>query len=140
VTPDELLLEGLLRARAVCFQKRRSAEIAGALRARIHAIDGELADIVESIQTVCLRSGIARPDGVPPIKPSRTTAFEVALRILGRYLKLLESRRAVLLAAARAGDVETATRMQAAVLDSEETIRKHCERAKLRLPPELTKP
>jgi len=133
-SPDELLLEDLVRARDACIEKRRSAQEQGALRARVHALDSELADIVEGIQRWCAQHNVALPEGVPPLRPARASGLVIAVRILDSYVRLFQGRMQVLDAAVRAGDREGARQHALAILDHENAIRKHCERAKLPLP------
>jgi hypothetical protein len=137
LTTDELLLQAMVRASDACIGKRHAAHRHGGPSTRLHAIDSELADILDSIQLLCERTGLPLPDGVPPVSSARATGAAVAKRILERYVSLLRMRKSMWSAAARAGDVATALRMDLAFQADAEAIRKHCERAKLPLPSEL---
>jgi hypothetical protein len=97
-----------MRARDACLERRTAAERAGAMRVRLHALDSELASLVEEAQRHCAASGLPLPAGVPPMSAARASGFAVARTILDRYLGLLGSRRSVREAALRAGDRATA--------------------------------
>lgn len=137
MTPHESLLRQLVRAREDCLERRASVEFVSGPRVRVSAIDSELAELVESIQALCASTGLALPEGVPPMAAWQANGVEIAKRVLASYLKLLEVRRRVRDAAARAGDLASVMRMELAIRDHEDAIRKHCERARLPLPPEI---
>jgi len=137
VTPDEELLQGVVRALDACIERRIAAGRAGAMRVRLHAIDSELATLIEQVQRHCAVSGLSPPAGVPPLSAPGAHAATIAHSILSRFLGLLRSRRAVRDAALRVGDRATARAIDFAIRDDIETIRKHCERSGLHLPPEV---
>ena len=61
MTPDEQRLRDLLAKRAACLAKHRVAQRSGAVHARLHAIELELAQIVETIREHCERTGLPVP-------------------------------------------------------------------------------
>jgi hypothetical protein len=134
-----LLLQQLVRARDACLSKARTAPEDGTLRAGLSVFDAEHAELVESIQFHCAHTGLPLPEGVPPLTIAAVTSPETAQRILESDVRLLELRRLMLATAEATGDAETALRMASAIRHHEEAVRKHCERAQLPLPPELSK-
>lgn len=138
MTPHELLLRQLVRAREDCLERRAAAQFASGSRVRAQASESELADITESIQALCASTGLPLPDGIAPLPAWKATGVEIAQRVLASYLKLLAVRRRVRDAAARAGDLASAMRMELAIREHEDAVRKHCERARLPLPAELS--
>jgi len=126
-------VHAMKRARDACVEKQRVAREHGGMRVHLYAIESELAGIVEGIQRLCVQASLELPEGVPLPRPSQVDAVTTAARILESYVVLLRSRIKVLEAAIRACDEETARQQALAILDTEEAIRKHCERAKLSL-------
>ena len=138
--PDEALLQELLRTRDECLERISAASRAGVTRARVHAIENELTDTIESIQTLCVRRGLPLPEGIPPMRPWEVDGIARAQRILSRQLRLLNLRHKVLDAAVKTGNRAGAYHMRQAIRADRQAIRKHCEAAKLPLPPEVSDP
>jgi hypothetical protein len=136
--PHEAHLEELVRALEACRVRRRVAERLGLNAVRLRAIELEGSDLAEAIQYHCSPTDFPLPEGVQPLSPPRATALAIARRILERYLTLLQLRRSVLHAALRAGDESRVAELVRALRADEAAIRKHCQRAHLAVPPELT--
>ncbi|HEU4430552.1 MAG TPA: hypothetical protein VFT98_17450 [Myxococcota bacterium] len=109
----------------------------GVARVRLHALDGELAEITASIQLLCARVGLEPPADVQPLPPARGAGLAISERLLDRHLAALRTHRTLHNAALDAGDDERAQSASLAIRADEATIREHCERSKLPLPPEL---
>jgi len=138
VTPGELRLQELVEARDACVERRMAATRGRAMRLRVHAIDSELADLIEAIQRHCAATGLPLPAGIPPLSKPRAHALVIAQSILDRYLRLLDRRYTLREVASRAGDHARVREIELAISTDRATIRKHCERAGLPTPPALT--
>ena len=137
MTADEALLQELVRARDDCIERLNAATRSHALRARSHAVETELADVVELIQALCARTGLPLPEGPPEGHPCEIDAASPAQRELDLLVRLLRARRRAYDYTAHVGDRALLFRLREAMTSDREMIRKHCEQAKLPLPPEF---
>ena len=138
MTADEALLRELSRARDACLQRRQEAVRARALRTRIQAIDAELTDVVEAIQYLCSQTRLARPDGVPRMRPWPETGIALVERTLALYVRLLQSREQALAGALSRGDRTLAHLLRSSIQVHRETIRKLFEAVNRPLPPAMS--
>jgi len=136
--PDpEELLERLIGRRDALLAQRDAALRAGVRGLRLDAIDLETHEIEEAIRLHCLTSSAVLPGGVHAFTRARRTFVEIATRILNTDLRLLALRREQLALARRFGDARRAIDHEHAIRAECSAIRKHCERAGLRVPEKL---
>ena len=135
--PDrDATLERLLSTLRALRARRAETRRQGIRGLRLDAIDLEINEVEEAIRVHCVAMGRAIPRFIGEHSRARRTFLQIALRGLETQLRLLALRVRQREAALHHGELARASQLSQAIRRDRASIRKHCERARLPLPPE----